>query len=337
MSKPMIVAKNLVFDYPGHRALDDVSLKINRGSIVALVGPNGAGKTTLIRCLVALARPLSGSVTFNGVNVHKSPRDAHKKMGYLADFIGLYDDLSVNRSLKFAAKAAGLPWGQQAEMVARAASRLDLTELLGRPTRELSRGQRQRVAIAQAIVHEPEFLVLDEPAAGLDPEARHGLSQLIVKLRDQGTTLLVSSHILAELEDYCTEMVVIRHGRLVGTQREGRQGHRYRLRLVEPNPKLDALFKDHPTVNVEITDTGRDAWLLMTPDAPPPHELLKLLVENGIQLTEFKEEDWRLQDSYMAAIGARDSDTKLLEQEKRKALASPSSIAQERAEAKDAG
>ena len=210
----MIEVSQLVFEYPGHRALDGVSLSIDAGSVTALVGPNGAGKSTLMRCIAGLEQPLSGQIYVKGLSVEEQPREVHRHLGYLSDFYGLYDRLSVTRCLQYSALSMGVDPAQVAVRVQEVAAQLGLTELLHRHPTELSRGQRQRVAIGQAIVHQPSVLLLDEPASGLDPDARSSLSQLFRQLQAQGMTLIVSSHILSELDEYCTHILSIRHGRI---------------------------------------------------------------------------------------------------------------------------
>lgn len=211
----MITIQNLTFDYPGKRALQHVSFTIEPGTITALVGPNGAGKTTLMRCLAALDTPSSGKIFINKLDVLEFPREAHKIMGYLPDFYGLYDDLTVEQCLRFYAMAQEIPKEEQAKAVKTVAERLQIIDQLSQEAGTLSRGQRQRLAIAQAIIHHPKVLLLDEPASGLDPEARQHLSQLLVLLAEEGITMLVSSHILSELEDYCSHMIILREGCLV--------------------------------------------------------------------------------------------------------------------------
>lgn len=211
----MISVKNLTFDYPGKRALQHVSFSIEPGSITALVGPNGAGKSTLMRCLAALETPSSGSIQVDGLDVLEYPREAHARMGYLPDFYGLYDDLSVEQCLYYHAMVQNIPAADQATAVRHTAERMQIENQLQQEAGTLSRGQRQRLAIAQAIIHHPKVLILDEPASGLDPEARYHLSQLLVLLSKEGITLLVSSHILSELEDYCTHMIILREGHMV--------------------------------------------------------------------------------------------------------------------------
>lgn len=211
----MITVTDLTFDYPGKRALEHISFSIEAGSITALVGPNGAGKSTLMRCLAALETPSSGSIQIASLDVLEFPREAHALMGYLPDFFGLYDDLTVEQCLSYHAMVQNIPKPEQKAAIERVAVRMQIQDILLQETKTLSRGQRQRLAIAQAIIHHPKVLILDEPASGLDPEARYHLSQLLVLLAQEGITMLVSSHILSELEDYCTNMLVLREGKIV--------------------------------------------------------------------------------------------------------------------------
>ena len=215
MSEPVIEVTDLTFDYPGFRALDGVSLSIAAGSVTALVGPNGAGKTTLLRCIAALDTPLAGSVRVMGLDVYESPREVHRLMGYLSDNFGLYSDLTVAQGLEYAARSQGLPAAAVPQAVQTTAQRMGLGDKLGNLASALSRGQRQRLAIGQAIIHGPRVLLLDEPASGLDPEARGALAHVFKALQAQGMSLLVSSHILAELDEYSTHMLALNHGRVL--------------------------------------------------------------------------------------------------------------------------
>src|SRR3974390_2012683 len=212
----MIEVQDLVYEYPTKRALDGISLSVAPKTITALVGPNGGGKTPLLRCLAPLEAPFSGRVVIDGLDTREDPRAIHERLGYLPDFFGLYDELSVRRCLTYAAWAHGLAPALTTTAVPRAAHRVGLVDRLETKAGELSRGLRQRLAIGQAIVNEPKIVLLDEPAAGLDPQARRALSGLLLQLRDAGMTLVVSSHILAELEDYCSVMIIIDSGKVVG-------------------------------------------------------------------------------------------------------------------------
>jgi len=211
----MIKVQSLDFEYFGKRVLYGVSFEVTRGSITALVGPNGAGKTTLMRVIAALETPYSGTVSVAGFDTVEQGREVHKRIGYLSDFFGVEPDLTVRQSLILAGKSHLIEGAQLHECVNQALAILEFTEATqNQKAGELSRGWRQRLGIAMAIIHKPELLILDEPASGLDPEARITLASVFKKLQADGMTLLVSSHILAELEDYCTEMLILREGRL---------------------------------------------------------------------------------------------------------------------------
>src|ERR1700682_3174197 len=160
----MIDVRELVYEYPTARALKGVSLRVPDQTITALVGPNGAGKTTLLRCLAALENPYSGKVRIDGLDTTQSPREIHARMGYLPDFYGLYDDLTVHRCLSYAARSHGISPALSGAALERAASRVGLPARLESKAGELSRGLRQPLAIGQAIVQEPHVLRLDEPA-----------------------------------------------------------------------------------------------------------------------------------------------------------------------------
>ncbi len=212
----MIVVRGVAYDYPTARVLHEISFEVPEGAVLALVGPNGAGKTTLLRCMAALDAPAEGSIRIAGVDTQADPRAVHAALGYLPDFYGLYDQLSVRQALVYAARSRDVP-AAAAEVAAReAAQRVHLDDRLDQLAGQLSRGLRQRLAIAQTLVHRPRVLLLDEPAAGLDPEARRSLSDLIRRLAGEGMTIVVSSHILAELEDYSTRMLMLRDGRVAG-------------------------------------------------------------------------------------------------------------------------
>ena len=304
--EPLVVVENLIFDYPGRRALADVSLTIDRGTITALVGPNGAGKTTLLNCIAALALPAAGHIRVDGIDVHKAPREAHTRMGYLADFFGLYAELSVKRCLDYRARALGIPADLRTGAIVRAAERLGIADRLKERAGTLSRGLRQRLAIAQAIIHEPPLVLLDEPAAGLDPAARLSLSAVFRELQAQGMTLVVSSHILAELQDYSSHMLVIDNGRVIehrpvgdSATPGGRRAVRVRIaasdtRFAETMRAIDpAAF---------VTEDGLEARVTVPGDVAGDAELLRRLVELGLPVVEFGPAGEGLQDAYLALL-----------------------------------
>lgn len=211
----MIEVENLVFDYPGKRVLHEVSFKLAAGSVTALVGPNGAGKTTLMRCIAGLETPVQGRVTIAGIEVGLTLRKTNPLLGYVSDQFGLYDSLTVTQNLLYAACSHGAHQHMANKQVHTVLDLLDLRAYEGQLTHTLSRGWRQRVGIGMALVHQPKMVLLDEPASGLDPEARFALSALFKTLQTQGVTLCISSHILNELEEYCTQMIVLKTGRIV--------------------------------------------------------------------------------------------------------------------------
>jgi len=297
----MIEIRDLVFEYPGYRALAGVSLTIARGAITALVGPNGAGKTTLLRCMAALETPYAGRVAIDGLDTREAPRAIHARLGYLPDFFGLYDALSVRRCLHYAARAHGIAPNAAAVAAATAAARVGLSDRMEQAAGALSRGLRQRLAIAQAIVHQPAVLLLDEPAAGLDPQARRDLSQMLLSLKDGGMTLVVSSHILAELEDYSDRMVIVDKGRIAGGESIALKGSaRLRVRLALPRADLKDFLTAQGAVIVEAT--ADQVIVTLSGGAAERAALLSALVRHDFAVSEFAEDARALEDVYFAQV-----------------------------------
>jgi ABC-2 type transport system ATP-binding protein len=298
----MIEIQDLVFDYPGHRALSGINLSIAGGAITALVGPNGAGKTTLLRLMAALEAPYDGRVTIDGLDTREEPRAIHERLGYLPDFFGLYDALSVRRCLFYAARAHGIGPGEARGAAEAAAGRVGLSDRMEQAAGALSRGLRQRLAIAQAIVHGPRVLLLDEPAAGLDPQARRDLSHLLLELRDGGMTLVVSSHILAELEDYSDRMVIVDKGRIAGGESIALKGTgRLRLKLAAATEGLADFLKAQ---GAQILEAGADhAVVTLAGEAQARAALLAALIAAGYPVSEFAPDTQGLEDVYFAKIG----------------------------------
>ncbi|MBK9160091.1 MAG: ABC transporter ATP-binding protein [Nitrosomonadales bacterium] len=304
----MIDISGLTFDYPGHRALDDVTLTVAKGSVTALVGPNGAGKTTLIRCIAGLEIPLTGSITVDGMDVVEQPRDVHRIMGYLSDFYGLYQDLTVAQCLEYAAASQGMEERTIPAAVQRTAKQLDLVAQLAQASGSLSRGQRQRVAIGQAIIHQPKLLLLDEPASGLDPEARANLAALFRQLQAEGMTLLVSSHILAELDEYSTHILALREGRIL-ENRALNSPHQpdVKRRLTLALAQTDARLRDWLTATDKIdliSATGDHAEFDFHGDLGAQAALLKLMIREGFAVSSLAEHKENLQQSYLRSVAA---------------------------------
>lgn len=306
----MIDIQNLVFEYPGVLALDDVSLSVEKGDITALVGPNGAGKTTLLRCIAALDAPISGKISINDVDVLTHPREAHRQIGYLADFYGLYGQLTVEQSLRYAAMAHSIATPNIKDAVTRAAQRLEIADRLMQKVTTLSRGLTQRLAIAQAIVHEPQLLLLDEPASGLDPEARHALSELFVNLQQQGMTLVVSSHILAELEEYSSSMVIIRDGKIIEHQQlKDRAGQTMLVRVAtsKPSSTLATLLAQQTGVEL-VEGSEQSALFRFTGDDQALHEILAMLIRNDVLVCHFGQDKINMHDAYLAKVASLKQD-----------------------------
>lgn len=300
----LIEVNNLTFEYPGLRALDNISFAIKEGSVTALVGPNGAGKTTLLRCLAGLEQPLNGTVTIANIDVLEHPRLCHRQVGYLSDFFGLYDRLTVAQCLHFVARAQGIATQDCQQAITRVSQQLNIADRLKSRPSELSRGLRQRVAIAQAIIHQPKVLLLDEPASGLDPEARHSLAELFLQLQQHGMTLIVSSHILAELEAYSSDMLILRGGQVVEQveiKHKVRQLKQFKLVLTRVNERLHSILADFTPLS-QLQISGAQATFQLNGDQSVQHELLKLLMQNDLPVCEFSVVSANLQDAYLNTV-----------------------------------
>lgn len=298
----MVEVEGLNFDYPDKRALFDVSFSIDSGAVVALVGPNGAGKTTLLRCLAALDRAHSGKIVIGGVDVADDPRAVHHMTGYLSDYFGLYDALTLRQCLTYMAWCQRIPSLDVVKRVIDVAEEVGITDRLEEKAGTLSRGYRQRLGIGLALIHDPRLLILDEPASGMDPDARIALSKMMRNLRKQGKTIIVSSHILTELEDYCTDMLVIKDGRVahqVGLDSYAAQNIRT-LRIGVTNlgsAHLDIIMKQQ---DVAVTATDENLVTCeYAGDRVGLQKLLHDLVQAGVPVYSFSSEQHKLQDAYL--------------------------------------
>ena len=295
----MVEVEGLNFDYPDKRALFDVSFSIDQGAVVALVGPNGAGKTTLLRCLAALDRAHSGKIVIGGVDVAHDPRAVHHMTGYLSDYFGLYDALTLRQCLTYMAWCQRIPALDVGKRVIDVADEVGITDRLEEKAGTLSRGYR---GIGLALIHDPRLLILDEPASGMDPDARIALSRMMRNLRKQGKTIIVSSHILTELEDYCTDMLVIKDGRVahqVGLDSYAAQNIRtLRIGVTNLGPAhLDIIMKQ-PDVAVTATDENL-VTCEFAGDREGLQKLLRDLVGAGVPVFSFTSQQHKLQDAYL--------------------------------------
>jgi ABC-2 type transport system ATP-binding protein len=245
---PVIETRGLVKRYDGELAVAGIDLVVGAGEIYGLVGPNGAGKTTTMRILATLLSPTAGEARICGLDVVNDPVEVRRRIGYMPDFYGVYDDLRVWEYLDFFARCYGVPAGRRATMIGELLEIVGLQDKREAYVEALSRGMRQRLCLAHTLVHDPELLILDEPASGLDPRARVEVREILRALRDMGKTILVSSHILPELGELCTSVGIIDHGRLL---RSGR------IAEIERSLRATALLR----IDVLGDATAAVAWL----------------------------------------------------------------------------
>jgi ABC-2 type transport system ATP-binding protein len=211
----MIEFQALRREYGDLVAVRDLQVSIPEGEVYGLIGPNGAGKTTIIRMACGLLTPTAGHITISGVDVHQLPELAQSHIGYLSDFFSVYDDLKVWEYLDYFGRAYKMPDSHLRPRIDEVIQQVGLEVKRDAFIRGLSRGMKQRLGIARAIIHKPKVLLLDEPASGLDPKARADLRNLLLALRAEGATLLISSHILPDLEGFCTSIGVMEKGVMV--------------------------------------------------------------------------------------------------------------------------
>ena len=202
----------------GFRAVDGLSFSFSSGEVIGFVGPNGAGKTTTMRIMSTLDTPDSGDITLDGVSVLDHPEQAHRLIGFMPDDLPSRTDTTVDEYLDFFARAYGLRGAAIRKAVEGVEEFTGLTEFRDRTLHALSKGMKQRVSLARALVHDPAVLIMDEPANGLDPRARIELRELVKALGENGKAILISSHILSELEEMCTSSVIIERGRRLNAQ-----------------------------------------------------------------------------------------------------------------------
>ena len=256
----------LVKRYDRTLAVAGIDLAIEPGEIFGLVGPNGAGKTTTLRMLATLLRPSAGDAEIDGWSVSRNPDQVRRVLGFMPDVFGVYDDMKVWEYLDFFARCYGLPAAGRRRMIADLLELVDLGPRRDDYVQTLSRGMEQRLCLAHALVHEPKVLLLDEPASGLDPRARVELRELLRELRALGKTILISSHILPELEELCTSVAIVdqgkvlAQGRVADIERRLRFGSVLRVRVLVEGEALEAardrLAGDQDVASATILDDG---------------------------------------------------------------------------------
>ncbi|MBN1974481.1 MAG: ABC transporter ATP-binding protein [Sedimentisphaerales bacterium] len=240
----MIETKHLTKVFGNLTAVDDLNLFIKQGDIFGFIGPNGAGKTTTMRILVTLMEPTRGHALIDGLDVTRNGQKVRRIIGYMPDFMGVYDDLKVFEYLEFFAAAFGIERSKRKSIVEGVLELTDLQSKKSATVDSLSRGMQQRLGLARVLIHDPKVLILDEPASGLDPRARIEIRELLKELKRMGKTIMISSHILSELEEICDHVGIIEHGQLV-----------YSGTIEEIRPRLGI----HTKVRVQVLDNQEKA------------------------------------------------------------------------------
>jgi ABC-2 type transport system ATP-binding protein len=228
----IVRTEGLVKRYDRTVAVAGIDLDIDQGEIFGLVGPNGAGKTTTLRMLATLLRPDAGTAEINGWSVTRNPDEVRRVLGFMPDAFGVYDDMKVWEYLDFFARCYGLPAAGRRRMIGDLLELVDLGDRRDAYVQDLSRGMQQRLCLAHALVHDPQVLLLDEPASGLDPRARVELRELLRELRSMGKTIVISSHILPELEELCTSVAIVDRGQVLAQGRVSEIEQRLRFGAV---------------------------------------------------------------------------------------------------------
>jgi len=300
----MIKVTGLSKSYGRMRALDDVSFSLSEGDLFGFIGPNGAGKTTTLRIMATTLSFDRGEVFISGHSLAKEPDAVRGIIGFMPDFLGIYDDLIVSDYLEFFARAYHLPAHMRNYAIKEVATVTRIEELLDHPVESLSRGMKQRLGLAKTLIHNPRVLLLDEPAAGLDPRARIELRDVIKGLQKQGRTIIISSHILSDLADLCNKVGIIEKGRMMLTETmDGLMSRismkkRMRLRMLRQGEDARIMLNEHPKVS-EIQWDGEDLIFSFSGDGAASADLLRSLMEKEIPVYFFGEVAATLESMYM--------------------------------------
>ncbi len=303
----MIEVIDFTKQYGDFMAVEGLNLSIAEGEIYGFIGPNGAGKSTTIRFLATLLRPTSGEGRIAGHSVTQDPMAVRRVIGFMPDDFGVYDGMKVWEFLDFFAVAYEIPRLERRRTIGEVLELLDLSHKRDDFVNGLSKGMKQRLCLAKTLVHNPPVLILDEPASGLDPRARLEMKSLLSELSRMGKTILVSSHILSELADFCTSIGVIERGKLLASgsiqeiQRELRAHRVLKVRLLNESPERFAhVLKEHSSVKPESVNTiDRTLSAEFQGDGPAQADLLRRLIDSGAIVESFDEEQLSLEDVFM--------------------------------------
>lgn len=313
MTSPAIELKALTKKYASRLAVDGLTFAIQPGEVFGFVGPNGAGKTTTLRMIAGLLEPTSGEVHVNGITVDQDAQAVRKQIGYMPDFFGVYPDLIVWEYLDFFAGCYHIPPPQRPALIDGLLELVDLAHRRADPVDRLSRGMKQRLSLARCLIHDPQVLLLDEPASGLDPRARVEIRALLVELSKMGKTVFFSTHILADVAEICNRVAILEAGQLValGTLEELHElvmpRRRVEVTLLGEVEDAQKLLGDLPGVEaVEPLPTGADngrkklAFEFSGDDAGLS-EILNRMVSAGLPVMTYTEDQRDLEEVFMRA------------------------------------
>ncbi len=301
---PVIELRRLHRSFGLTKAVDDVTFEVQRGEVFGYIGPNGAGKTTSMRILATLDLPTYGDALVDGFSVINDPDRVRRRLGFMPDYFGAYANVTCREYLDFFARSYGLRGSERRRAISQAMSFTRLDGLAEKPTLGLSKGMKQRLCLARATIHDPSVLILDEPAAGLDPRARIELREMIRALAAEGKSVLVSSHILTELAEMCDRVGIIELGRLlaVGTVAEIQAGQRQhnlvQVRVIGGAQNLGRWLEEQGGIS-QIRLDGELAHFTHEGDRQAEAALLREMITAGFEVIEFGCKQVSLEDVFM--------------------------------------
>jgi ABC-2 type transport system ATP-binding protein len=301
----VIETRKLTKRYGSLIAVNEIDLNLKEGDVFGFIGPNGSGKTTTMRMLATLLSPDYGEAYVCGKSIYTDPQEIRRLVGYMPDFFGVYDDMTVIEYLEFFAAAYRINGPGRRKVCEEKLELVDMAFKRDAMVNQLSRGQTQRIGLARTLLHEPQVLLLDEPASGLDPRARIEIRALLRRLGQLNKTVIVSSHILPELADVCTRVGMIEKGNLIvdgyvdEVMRKARQQILLYIRVKEDQPRAAGLLEQHPDVS-QVDDSNGTLHVTLKPDVQDYSGLSSLLTDHGLKLTLFREEEVNLETAFLA-------------------------------------